>query len=90
MLRKNGIMPFILGIIVIASIIICKYINNPGIFLLIIIVVCILYQIDTNKKNNIKANFEDTLINLSKFVIITGISGYIVVKIVGIFFTGFD
>ena len=90
MLRKNGNMPFILGIIVIASIIMCKYINSPLIFLLIVIVVCILYQIDTNKKNNIKANFEDTLINLSKFVIITGISGYIVVKIVGIFFTGFD
>ena len=83
-------MPFILGIIIIVSIVICKYIHYPVIFLLTIIIACTLYQKDTNKKNNIKANFEDTLINLSKFVIITGISGYIVVRIVGIFFTGFN
>lgn len=87
-------MPFILGIIIIVTIVICKYINrpliSPLILLLIIAIVCTLYQLDTNKKSNIKANYEDILINLSKFVIITGVSGYIVIRIVGIFFSGFD
>lgn len=90
MLRKNGIAPFILGTIVIISIVVCKYFNAPKILLLLIIIACALYQIDTNKKNNIKANSEEILINLSKFVIITGISGYIIVRIVGLFFTGFN
>jgi hypothetical protein len=90
MLRKNGITPVILGVIIIASVAICKYFNTPMTFLLIITIVCILYQLDTNRKNNISANFEDTLVNLSRFIIVTGISGYIVVRIVGIFVTGFN
>lgn len=90
MLRKNGITPFILGVIIIASIPICKYFNAPLIFFLIIATVCVLYQRDTNKINGIKANFEDTLVNLSKFIIITGIPGYIVVRMLRIFFPGFD
>jgi len=90
MFRKIGAIPFILGIMGILSIVICKYFNSPLIFSLIIIILCILYQADTNKKNNEKANFEDILINLSKYIIITGISGYIVVRIVGLIFSEFN
>ena len=90
MLIRIGIMPFVLGVILIASIVICKYISSPLIFLLVIIIVSILYQRDTNKKNNIKPSFEDVLVNLSKFIIIAGISGYIVVRIIGIFLPGFN
>jgi len=41
-------------------------------------------------KNNKTDNFEETLINVSKFIIVTGILGYIVVSIVGLFLPGFD
>jgi hypothetical protein len=58
--------------------------------LLTIILVSIFYQRDTNRKNNKTDNFEETLINLSKFVIVAGILGYIVVRIVGLFLPGFD
>lgn len=77
--------PFFLAITVISSIVICKYYNVPSIFFLIVILASIFYQIDTNKKNGKKSNFEDTLINVSKFIIITGISGYILVRILGLF-----
>ena len=45
----------------------------------------IFYQIDINKKDNKRYNFQDSLINVSKFIIITGIFGYIIVIIIGIF-----
>lgn len=90
MFTSIAIMPFTLSIIVIVSIVICKYSNSPNILLLIIILASIFYQIDTNKKNNKNYYFAETLINLSKFIIITGILGYIGVKIVGLFFSGFD
>jgi len=90
MFRKIAIIPSFLSIIVIFSLLICKYFNSPSIFLLIIIITSIFYQKDTKKKNNKNSNFEDTLINLSKFIIITGIFGYIVVRIVGLFFSGFN
>jgi hypothetical protein len=50
----------------------------------------IFYQTDTNKKYNRTYNFEDTLINISKFIIISGILGYLVVTIVGLFLPGFN
>lgn len=90
MLRSIASIPSLLGIIVIISIIIGKYFNSPTIFLLTIILVSIFYQRDTNRKNNKTDNFEETLINLSKFVIVAGILGYIVVRIVGLFLPGFD
>ena len=90
MLRSIASIPSLLGIIVIISIIIGKYINRPIIYLLTIILVSIFYQRDTNKKNNKTDNIEETLINVSKFIIVAGILGYIVVRIVGLFLPGFD
>lgn len=90
MLRSIASIPSLLGIIVIISIIIGKYLNSPKIFLLTIILVSIFYQRDTNRKNNKAGNFEETLINVSKFIIVAGILGYIVVRIVGLFLPGFD
>jgi len=61
----------------------------PKIFLLIIIIASILYQIDF-KKNNKNSNYEETLINLSRFIIISGIFGYVSVRIVGLFVNKFN
>lgn len=58
--------------------------------MLIFILASIYYQNDTDRKNEGKYNFEDTLINVSKFIIISGVLGYIVVRIVGLFVAGFD
>jgi len=90
MLRSIASIPSLLGIIIIITIIIGKYFNSPTIFLLTIILVSIFYQRDTNRKNNKTDNFEETLINVSKFIIVVGILGYIVVRIVGLFLPGFD
>ena len=89
MLRLKFI-PFCLCILVVASIIVCKYFNMPRTFLLIIIIASILYQIDFNKKMNKKSNFEETLINLSRFIIISGIFGYVSVRIIGLFVNNFN
>jgi len=62
----------------------------PKIFLLIIIIASILYQIEFNKKNNKNSNYEETLINLSRFIIISGIFGYVSVRIVGLFVNKFN
>ena len=90
MLRSIASIPSLLGMIIIITIIIGKYFNSPTIFLLTIILVSIFYQRDTNRKNNKTDNFEETLINVSKFIIVAGILGYIVVRIVGLFLPGFD
>lgn len=90
MLKSIKLVPVLLGLIVIISIVMCKYFNIPGIFLLIIIVISIFFQIDTNKKSKQIYHVEETLINVSKFIIISGISGYIIVRIVGLFLSGFD
>jgi hypothetical protein len=90
MFQAIEIMPFFLSIIVIVSLVFCKYFHTPLIFLLVVSLATIFYQRDTNRKNNKSGNFEDTLINISKFIITTGILGYIVVRIVGLFLTGFN
>lgn len=90
MLKSIASIPSLLGIIVIISIIIGKYFNSPKIFLLTIILVSIFYQRDTNRKNNKTDNFEETLINVSKFIIVVGILGYIVVRIMRFFLPEFD
>ena len=90
MLKSTRLIPFCLGLIIIASISICKYYNRQKIFLLIIIMASIYYQIDTNSNNGKNYNFEDTLINVSKFIMISGISGYLIVRIVGLFVPGLD
>jgi hypothetical protein len=86
MLKSISFIGYSLGSIVIISIVACKYFHSPKIFLLIIILTSIYYQIDTNKNNNKTYNFEETLINVSKFIIIVGILGYGVVRIIGLFF----
>lgn len=90
MFKTIAITPVVLSMIVIVSILTCKYYNNSGILFLIIILTSIYYQIDANKKNNKNRNFEEKVVNLSTFIIITGILGYIVVRIVSLFFSGFN
>ncbi len=90
MSREIRIVPSILSIIVIASIILSKYFNKPTIYLLIIILVSILYQLNINKRSDKEVDLEDKLINLSKFIIITGVAGYIVVRIIGLFLPDFN
>jgi hypothetical protein len=90
MLNSIGLISFILGFIVTLSIVVCKYFNSPKIFLSIMIFISIFYQINSNKRNNKTMNFEETLINLSKFIILSGIFGYVVFRIIGIFVQGFD
>ena len=89
MFRSIAIMPSILGIIVIAAIVICKYFNTPTIFLLIVILTSIFYQRDTNKKNSKTDIFEETLVNLSKFIILSVFFGCIIVRILGLFLPDF-
>jgi hypothetical protein len=90
MLRSIKFIPFCLCLIVVTSITVCKYFNKSGIYLLVIIITSILYQIDSDKKKNKKSNFEETLINVSRFIIISGIFGYVAVRIVGLFVNKFN
>lgn len=85
MFRSITIMPSFLSVIVIASIVLCKYFNIPKIFLLVVFLASIFFQIDSNRINDKNYNFEETLINLSKFIIISVIFGCIISKILGIF-----
>lgn len=89
MFKTIALIPSFLSIVVIVSVVICKYFNSPTIYLLVVILTSILYKINTDKKND-KTNFVETVINLAKFIIITGILAYIGVKIVGLFFSGFE
>ena len=90
MFNSIALVPSVLGFIVITSLVISKYLQKPIIFMLIMVLAAILYQRDTNRENERSYNFEETLINVSKFIIVTGILGYLVVRIVGLFLTGFD
>jgi hypothetical protein len=81
---------WILGLVVIASLVACKIFQTAGIFLLVVFFTAIFYQRETNKKKNRTANFEETLINISKFIIITGVSGVFIVKILALFFQGLE
>ena len=90
MFNAIALVPTILGFIVITTLVISKYLQKPNIFLLILVLAAILYQRETNRAKTRTDNFEETLINVSKFIIVTGISGYVVVRIVGLFLPGFD
>jgi predicted nucleic-acid-binding protein len=90
MLKSIKLVPVLLGLMVIISLVLCKYFNAGGIFLLIIILISIVYQVDTNYKSKQIYHVEETLINVSKFIIISGIPGYIIVKIISLFLGGFD
>jgi hypothetical protein len=84
------LLPAVLGVIVAGTLIVSKYFQEPVIFLVIVVVAAILYQRETNWKNKKTGNFEETLINVSIFIIVTGISGYLVMRIIGLFVPGFD
>ena len=86
MLKSISLIGGSLGGIVVISLVVCKYFHSPRIFLLIIILTSIYYQRYTNKNNNKTYNIEKILINISKFIIIAGILGYGVVRIIGLFF----
>lgn len=90
MLKSIRLIPLALGLIIVTSIMVCKYFHSPKIFLLIVLLAAIYYQKDSDRKNDEKSRFEDTLINVSKFIILSGILGYMVVKIVGLVVAGFD
>ncbi len=90
MINSIRLIPFALGFIVTLSIVIGKYFNSPKIFLSIIIFISIFYQINSNKINSKPMTFEETLINVSKFIILSGVFGYVVVRIIGLFIHGVD
>jgi hypothetical protein len=61
--------------------VVCKYYHSPKVFLLIMILTLIFYQKNTGGVNHRVDNFEGILVNVSKFIIVTGILGVIVVRI---------
>lgn len=82
--------PFFLGCIVVISLFICKSFNSPKLFLLIIILTSIFYQIFISRKYDRIFNFEEKLINMSKFIVISGVSGvtaYLIVRTIGSYFS---
>jgi hypothetical protein len=89
MFRSITIKSSFLSIIVIASIVLCKYFNLPKILLLVVLLASILFQIDSNKTTDKNYNFEEILINLSKFIILSVIFGCIITKILGLFLPDF-
>ena len=90
MFNSIPLLPAVPGVIVVGTLIVSKYFQEPVSFLLIAFAASILYQWETNRKNKKTGNFEETLINVSKFIIVTGISGYLVLRIIGLFVPGFD
>ena len=90
MLSLISPIPLILGFIVTVSIVYCKYYHSPSLFLLIVLLLSALYQISSNRRTNKVMNFEETLINVSKFIIISAIFGFVVVRIIRLFLGGFD
>lgn len=83
-------MPYFLGCIVVASLVVCKYIHGSAYFILSLVLCCYLLQKNNNKTSNKIYNYDDIIINMSQFIIISGIIGYIVVKIIGVFVSGFE
>lgn len=90
MFGSIALLPSILGLIVVISLVIAKYFNNAALFLVLVVLASILYQRDRNRRQNRTDNFEETLVNVSIFIIVSGISGYLVVRIVGLFLPGFN
>jgi integral membrane sensor domain MASE1 len=90
MFGSIALLPSVLGLIVVISLVIAKYFNNAALFLVLVVLASILYQRDRNRRQNRTDNFEETLVNVSIFIIVSGISGYLVVRIVGLFLPGFN
>jgi hypothetical protein len=80
----------ILGIIVIIGISISKYLQIPKIYMVVVILASVFYLRDYNNKKSIKISIEDKITKLSQFIIITGIIGIIIVKILGVFLEKFN
>jgi hypothetical protein len=81
---------WMLGFLVVVSLVIGKYFEKPLIFLLIVVLASVLYQRETNRRNQRTDNFAETLINVSKFIMVSGISGYLVTRIMKLFLPGFN
>ena len=81
---------FVLGLIMVTAIVAGKYFNSPRIFLLIVILISIVYYKSIDKNTKIYNGCEDSLIGVAKLIIISGIIGYLIVRIIGIFIIGFN
>lgn len=82
--------PFLFGCLVVVSVVLCKYFHSPKILVLAIFLSSYIYQKITDKENNIVNSFEGKVINISQFIIVSGIVGFVVVKILGFLLPGFD
>jgi 1,4-dihydroxy-2-naphthoate octaprenyltransferase len=82
--------PTVLGLVVIVSLGISKYYQKPAIFLLMVLLTSLLYQRGRNRRQQRTDNFVEALINISKFIVVTGILGYVALRITGFFLPGFD
>jgi hypothetical protein len=86
--NSRGRMPLVLGFMVIVSLVVSKYYKLPILFFLSVVLASLLYQRVTNREKQRTENVEETLINVSKFIIITGILGYITLRLMNLFFPG--
>jgi hypothetical protein len=83
-------MPLVLGFLVVVSLVVSKYFEFSSPFILTVVLASILYQRETNRQNNRIDTVEETLINVSKFIIITGLIGYIALRMISLFLPGFE
>jgi hypothetical protein len=83
-------MPLVLGFLVVVALIVSKYFEFSSLYFLTVVLASILYQRETNRQNNRTDTIEETLINVSKFIIVTGITGYIALRMISLFFPGFE
>lgn len=84
------IVRFTLGLIVIVGIIVSKYLQIPEVVLIVMALTSLLYLRTFYGQEIINNNFMYLLIKLSHFIIIIGIFGFIIVKIMGVFLDAFD
>lgn len=77
--------PIILGAITIISVIIAKYMQSPEIFILTVFITSYLYHKYTTPKDAAKLDFDSKVVNIAKFIIIVGVIGVALVKILELF-----
>ena len=90
MFNSSARMPLVLGFLVVVSLVVSKYFEFSSLFFLTVVLASILYQRETNRQNNRTDTVEETLINVSKFIIVTGIIGYIALRMISLFLPGFE
>jgi hypothetical protein len=88
--NSSARMPLVLGFLVVVSLVVSKYFEFSSLFFLTVVLASILYQRETNRQNNRTDTVEETLINVSKFIIVTGIIGYIALRMISLFLPGFE